>query len=237
MPVLVSTLTDSPLAIGLIPAIFGLCILLPQLLTANFTERLEYKKPFVAFIGGVGERLPYLLIGIIVYLFAVSSPTLTLVLFYILLGMTAFSAGASTPAWFDLIAKVIPVERRGLWSGLGHSLGALMAIGGAVLVGYILENVAYPNNFALLFGLAFAAMVISWIGLYLNREPPSVLKEEVVPLRTYLRRLPQVSARQPQLYSFRDSAGRRSSSAPWRLASSWCTVRRGSPSMAPGLGC
>ncbi len=202
MPVLVSTLTDSRLAIGLIPAIYGLCILLPQLLMANFTERLRYKKPFVAYFGGVGERLPYLLIGITVFFLAVPSPTLTLVLFYLLLGMTAFSAGASMPAWYDLIAKVIPVARRGLWSGTSHSLGALMAIGGAVLVGYVLETVAYPNNFALLFVLAFAAMVVSWIGLYLNREPPSVLKAEVVPLRTYLRRLPQVLRANPNYTRF-----------------------------------
>ena len=45
MPVLVSNLTDSKLAIGLIPASWALGYYLPQLLTASFTERLRYKKP------------------------------------------------------------------------------------------------------------------------------------------------------------------------------------------------
>ncbi|HMN30959.1 MAG TPA: hypothetical protein PKE45_22580, partial [Caldilineaceae bacterium] len=54
MPVLVSTLTDSKLAIGLIPAVFSLSFYLPQLLIANFSERLRFKKPFVLSIGGGG---------------------------------------------------------------------------------------------------------------------------------------------------------------------------------------
>ncbi|MBK8798203.1 MAG: hypothetical protein IPM07_18580 [Anaerolineales bacterium] len=59
LPVLVSTLTDSNLAIGLIAALYGMGIYLPQLFTANFTERLRYKKPFVMLVGSIGERLPY----------------------------------------------------------------------------------------------------------------------------------------------------------------------------------
>ena len=80
IPVLVSTLTDSKLAVGMIPAIWSLGYYLPQLITANFTERLVYKKPFVMFVGGVGERLPYLLIALAVWFFAVDQPTLALVI-------------------------------------------------------------------------------------------------------------------------------------------------------------
>ncbi len=51
MPVLVSSLTDSKLAVGLIGATVGLGFYLPQLLTAEYTERLRYKKPFVVTLG------------------------------------------------------------------------------------------------------------------------------------------------------------------------------------------
>src|SRR5688500_188639 len=64
MPVLVAQLTDSKLALGLIPAIFSLGGYLPQLLFANFTERLRYKKPFTMWVGGLGERGPYLLMAL-----------------------------------------------------------------------------------------------------------------------------------------------------------------------------
>lgn len=192
LPVLVSTLTDSNLAVGLIAALYGLGIYLPQLFTANFTERLQYKKPFVMLVGSVGERLPYLLMGVAVWLFAAPAPNVALISVLGCLTLTGFAAGAATPAWYDLIAKVIPVQRRGVWSGLGHGIGAVMAIFGAFLVGRILDSYSYPNNFALLFLLAFGATCISFIGLALNREPPSTTIKERVSTRSYFRQLPGV---------------------------------------------
>jgi MFS family permease len=192
MPVLVSTLTDSKFAIGLISAIFSLGFYLPQLLIANFSERLRYKKPFVMIIAGPGERGAYLLIGLALWLWAIPAPGLTLVLFFLFLTVGAASSGIATPAWYDMIAKVIPVQRRGIWLGVSNSLGALIAIGGALVVGYILENIVYPQNFAWVFFLAFSTFIISYIALALNREPPSLDLKEPVPLRRYLRELPAI---------------------------------------------
>ncbi len=192
MPLLVSQLTDSKIAVGLIPAIFSLGFYLPQLLTANFTEGLRYKKPFVMWIGGLCERIPYALIGGAVLLFAVDMPLAALVVVLLGLGASAFGAGIATPAWFDMIAKVIPVSRRGIWSGSGHSVGAMLGIVGALFAGQILERYAFPLNFAILFAIASTALAISWGGLALNREPPSEIAAERVPIRRYLRRLPAV---------------------------------------------
>jgi len=196
MPVLVSTLTDSKLAIGMIPAIWALGYYLPQLATASFTERLRYKKPFVMLVGSLGERFPYFFTAVAIWGFAVTMPNLTLTLFFFFIGMASFSAGIATPAWFDMIAKVIPVQRRGIWSGIGHGVGALLGfLIGAYVVAQVLENVAYPNNFALLFALAFVFVMISWAGLSLTREPPSETVKERVPLSHYLRQLPEVLRR------------------------------------------
>ena len=195
MPVLVSSLTDSKIAIGLIPAVWALGYYLPQLLTASFTERLRYKKPFVMVVGSLGERLPYLLIALSIWAFALTAPTLTLTLFFFFIGMASFSAGIATPAWFDIIAKVIPVQRRGIWMGLGHGVGALLGVAAAAVVARVLEEVAYPNNFALLFALAFVFVMISFGGFALTREPPSESVKERVTLSHYLRQLPAVIRR------------------------------------------
>jgi MFS family permease len=192
MPVLVSQLTDSKLAIGLIPAIYMLGFYLPQLLSANFTERLVYKKPITMLLGGVGERVPYGLITLVLFFLAASQPSLTLVLFFLLLCVTASSAGVATPPWFDMIAKVIPVQYRGIWSGVSHSLGAVLGIGGAYFVGQILEHYPFPNNFALLFALSFVMAVISFVGLALNREPPSLSVKKHTPMLSYLKTLPVI---------------------------------------------
>lgn len=195
MPVLVSQLTDSKLFIGLIPAIWSLGYYLPQLLTANFTEGLLYKKPFVMWVGGLGERMPYLLMAFAVGIFAVDRPSVALAVVLGGLGIAAFSSGIATPAWFDMIAKVIPVQRRGIWSGLGHSLGALMGVAGSAFVAHALITYPFPRSYALLFALAFVAVAISWVGLALNREPPSEITRTPPRFHHYLKRLPAILRR------------------------------------------
>jgi MFS family permease len=202
MPLLVSQMTDSKIAIGLIPAIYSLGFYLPQLLMANYTERLKWKKPFVMLLGGLGERVPYLIIGLVIWALALGAPTLTLLLFFLLLATSAFTNGMATPAWFTLIGKVLPVNRRGIFFGISGGLGALMGIGGAYFVGKILDNQAYPNNFALLFAIAFLFMAISWVGLALNREPESPVVKQPVSLGSYLKQLPTVLRNHPNYRRF-----------------------------------
>ena len=195
MPLLVSELTPSKIAIGLIPATYSLGYLLPQLLTAGFAESLPRKKPFTILLGGVGERVPYLLIGLAVWWFGRSAPAVALTAFFLLLATTAASNGMATPAWYAMIAKVIPVHRRGLWSGLGRSLGAFLGIAGASMSGRILTAWTFPRNFGISFMLAFVSAAISWGGLALTREPPSPTTRPHTGLRHYFRRLPGILRR------------------------------------------
>ncbi|HWQ15035.1 MAG TPA: MFS transporter [Roseiflexaceae bacterium] len=192
LPLLVSKLTPSTVAIGLVPAIYSLGIYLPQLLGAGVAEAMPRKKPFLALVGGLGERVPYLIAGLAVLLLASSAPLAALLALTVCFGVAGASAGFATPAWFDMIAKVIPVQRRGLFTGVSFGLGALMGVAGAAVIGVVLERWPFPQNFALLFAVAFVSMVISWVGLVLNREPASPSLHPPTPLRTYLRRLPAV---------------------------------------------
>ncbi|MBL7201761.1 MAG: MFS transporter [Anaerolineae bacterium] len=195
MPLLVSELTASKVAIGLIPAVYSLGFLLPQLLTANFAERLRVNKPFVMLLGGPGERGPYLFIGLVVLWLARPAPAATLTLFFLLLATSAASNGMATPAWFSMIAKVLPVHRRGLWSGLARSLGALLGIAGGAFSGRLLANWPFPQNYGYSFLVAFAFAAISWLGLAANREPESPTVKPRTSLGNYLRRLPAVLRR------------------------------------------
>ncbi|MXZ21612.1 MAG: MFS transporter [Caldilineaceae bacterium SB0665_bin_25] len=195
VPVLVSQLTDSKLVIGLVPAMWSLGLYLPQLLTANWAESMPYKKPFVMVIGFFLERLPYLLIGLAVLFFAVERPAVALAAVLTGIGLASSGAGLGTPPWLDMIAKVIPVRRRGIWLGLGHGLGQLMGVVGAYFVGRILVSRAFPGNYALLFFLAFGFVVVSWVGLALTREPVSEVTRKAVPLFRYLGRVSTVLKR------------------------------------------
>jgi MFS family permease len=192
IPLLVSKFTTSPVAIGLVPAVYSLGIYLPQLLGAGVAEAMPRKKTFVAIVGGVGERLPYLLVGLAVLLLAESAPTAALIALVALIGLSGAAAGFATPAWFDLISKVIPLRRRGLFTGVSFGLGALMGVAGAAVIAFVLDRWPYPQNFALLFALAFVSMMVSWIGLALNREPANPTVRAPSSFANYLRRLPGV---------------------------------------------
>ena len=192
MPLLVSRLTDSPIAVGLIPAIFSLSFLLPQLLVANHAQGLRRKLPFVLLLSGLLQRLPYPLIGLALLLFAVEAPGLALVLFFIGIACAALGGGVVTPAWFSMIGKVVPLRRRGIFFGLADGGGLLLGVAGAYFVGRILDAVDYPGNFTLLFLIAGVPLAISWFALSLTREPESEDIQPAVPLRHYLKQLPAV---------------------------------------------
>ena len=192
LPLLVSRLTDSPVAVGLIPAIYSLCFLLPQLFVASHAERLPRKLPFVLLGSGIFQRLPYPLIGAALLLFAVDSPGLALTLFFAGIATAAFGGGVVTPAWFTMIGKVVPVRRRGIFFGLADGGGLFMGVIGAGFVAIILDQVAYPGNFSLLFLLASLPLAISWLALALTREPPSDDIKPAVPIRSYFRQLPGI---------------------------------------------
>ena len=195
MPLLVRKLTDSTLAIGLIPAIASIGYLLPQLLIANYAEGLRRKKRFIQIISGIGERGPYVATGILVLTLGSQSPTVVLIGFLILLGIANISAGLGTPAWYDLIAKVIPAERRGVWAGISRGLGSLLGVAGAALAGRLLEDYGFPRGFAFCFFAASVSLVVSWFAISANREPESIVTKPRVNLTTYFRKLPAVLRR------------------------------------------
>jgi MFS family permease len=98
----------------------------------------------------------------------------------------------ATPAWYSMIAKVIPTHKRGLWSGLARSLGALLGIAGGAFSGWLLANWVFPKNYGYSFLIAFGFVTVSWLGLAANREPPSPTVKPHTSLGSYLRRLPKL---------------------------------------------
>jgi MFS family permease len=116
-------------------------------------------------------------------------------LIYLSLLVASGTAGALNPAWYDMIAKVIPANRRGLWMGVGSGGGAFMGIAGAGLAGWFLTNFDFPMNYALCFFTAALFQFLSWACLSLTREPESETVKEHNGLREYFKKLPAVLQR------------------------------------------
>lgn len=189
IPLLITRLGASTVLLGGVMALNSVVTFLPQLFAAGIIEGHAFKKPF-SVIGSGLDRIGYLLIAIAIWVWGASAPGLALAAFILLRAVTGMALGFSVPAWLTLIGKVIPTRRRGVFLGIGRGTGALLGAGAALLAGYLLETQPYPRGFALCFFIAFGAMVLSWTGLTITKEPPDLTLRPRMSLRSHFARLP-----------------------------------------------
>jgi len=195
LPLYVSHFTTNPILIGLIPLFATSGYLLPQILTANAVERAPRKKFFPVTIGFFLERLPIILLAPVAYFWAVGKPSLALAAFFILYAWHTFGAGLIVVGWQDLIAKIIPVDRRGRFFGITNFLGNGAGILGALAVPFILDKFTFPFGYVISFAVAAALIFVSWIFLSLTREPAVKSSKPPVSDLDYMRTLPKVLRR------------------------------------------
>jgi MFS family permease len=186
-----SYLTSSAVLIGLIPALQQVGYLLPQLLSANMTERLENNKQFVVKVSVV-ERIPYLFVTLGIFLIPNAPPWLGYAVLAMSIGIATGAAGIATPAWKAMLGKLIHPDRRGALFAAGLSIGGLLGIGGTFFARRILNTYNYPISFALCFLLSFIFQSISWLFLTMNREPSRKPEQAHVSQAEYFRRLPGI---------------------------------------------
>jgi len=171
VPLFISKLTDSHYAIGLAATIAQGAWFLPQLLTANFVERLPRKKPVVVNLGLFLERLPMAFI-VLAAILAWRWPLLALIVFLLAYAWHNLGAGVVATAWQDLISCCFPVQRRGRFLGSTLFLGSATGAVAAIFSAWVLDHLAFPANFLCAFLLAaLFTGAISWFFLALTREP------------------------------------------------------------------
>jgi MFS family permease len=172
IPLFVSTLTDSVLLIGLIPAIHTVGWQLPQLLTVNRIARMRRYKP-MALLMTIHERLPFLGLMVAAWLLPSLGRQVILPFTFILLIWQGLGGGLGAAAWQSMIGKIIPAQRRGMFYGVQAAIANLMASGGAVLAGLLLDRLASPLDFSLCFLLAGLSLGVGWLCYAQTREPES----------------------------------------------------------------
>jgi MFS family permease len=138
------------------------------------------------------ERLPIFLLAPAVYFLAIRQPILTLVIFFGLFTWHNLGAGVIIVGWQDMIAKVIPVERRGRFFGISNFIGNGTGILGALAVPFVLDKFTFPLGYVFAFAVAGAMFFLSWVSLSLTREPAVHSSKPPVSQLDYLRSLPEV---------------------------------------------
>ena len=195
LPLFVSHFTANPLTIGLIAFLGWAGVLFPQLFTANAVERAPRKKFFPMTLGFFLERLPIFLLAPMIYFLATSQPGLTLILFFVLYTWHNLGAGVIIVGWQDMIAKVIPVRKRGRFFGIGNFIGNGAGILGALAVPFVLGKFAFPSGYVFSFAVTGALFFLSWVSVSLTREPAVHSSKPPVSQLDYLHSLPGILRR------------------------------------------
>jgi len=189
LPLFVSKLTPHKLPLAILAATASAGWALPQILCANYAERLVHKKALVVNVGFFAERLPACLWPAAALL-AGSSPPAALVLFLGAHAWLCLGGGVIATGWTDMVANCFPVALRGRMFGFMVVLGSGAGIAGAKLSGHLIEVYPFPYNFAATFGLAAIGIMVSWVLLAATREPVTPLLKPRQTHREFFTTLP-----------------------------------------------
>ncbi|MEA3309009.1 MAG: MFS transporter [Chloroflexota bacterium] len=187
-------LTGSTVWVGGFSTLLIVASTLPQLFIARLIEPRPRKMPYLM----LAIYLRVVSWGLLAFLILTIGAEQPEILAWVLIGLLAVfyvGGGLGGVPYTAIIGKVIPAQQRGKFFGGKGVLAGPLAIGAALLARYILAAVAYPQNYALLFGLAAVSLFIASIGFWIIREPPLAGGAVVLPWREYRGQLGLVAQR------------------------------------------
>lgn len=191
LPYFVESLTDSKVAVALIPALAIIGYNITPFLGTLHCVRSHHKRRLMMWLSVI-QRITIALIALSAGIVKVSSPTVSLVLFLVAYLLYNMSNGYMAPIWNQVFASAIN-RKRGLYVGLNSSLGSILGFLFGFVVADILANIAYPNNFIYMFGVATIAGIISTtcLGQVKVVEDPSEVNSEFT-LKKLFSKIPDI---------------------------------------------
>ena len=201
IPLFVSSMTQSAILIGLIPAIHAVGWQFPQLFIANKVSRLPRFKPMVMW-NTVQERLPFLGLAAVAWWLPSLDKNIALTLTFLLLIWQGLGAGITANPWQSMIAKIIPSDIRGTFFGAQAAAANLLASLSAILAGLILERVEHPQDYVYCFLLACLNLSIGYVFLGATREQDRSYIDPEVGSQSFWRKLPYLIRKEPGFLNF-----------------------------------
>jgi MFS family permease len=175
LSVFVNALGAPNLLVGLLPAIANGGWYLPQFLISHRLQQLPRKKG--VYVGAAVVRgLCWAMLIAATFLIA-HNPILLLTVFFVLYTVNNLASGFAGTPFMDIVAKTIPVERRGMYFGGRDLWGALLAIAAGYFISILLNPdiaPAFPVNFGFIFMLAGLAVTTGLGAFSLVTEPAEV---------------------------------------------------------------
>jgi MFS family permease len=173
IPDFIRHLTNSEILIGLSSSLFTVGYTLPQLFVARYIVRYERKKWW--FVGpNIPVRFMILIFAGIVAWLGKDRPGLILGIFFVCYTIAAFGDGLVGVPWADLTATSLDDRWRARMLGIPVAVSGVILLGITPLVSLVLgdRGPGFPNNYAILFGLAGGLFVISILpGIFIHELP------------------------------------------------------------------
>jgi len=168
----VADLTGSTIWVGGLSTVLTVAAAVPQLFVARWIEPRPRKMPYLLL--AIYLRVAsWGLLAWLIFTIGAEQPIILAWALVVMLAIFYAGGGLGNIPYTDIIGKIIPPNRRGAFFGGKEALAGPLAVGAALAARQILANVAYPNNYALLFGLASLGLAIASLGFWAMREPPA----------------------------------------------------------------
>jgi len=168
----VADLTGSTVWVGGLSTVLTIAAALPQLFIARWIEPKQRKMPYLL-LAIYLRVVSWGILAWLVYSIGAEHPITLAWALVVMLAVFYAGGGLGNIPYTDIIGKIIPPARRGAFFGGKEALAGPLAVGAALLARKILADVEYPNNYALLFGLAALGLAIASLGFWFMREPPA----------------------------------------------------------------
>ena len=184
IPAYLYLLTGSAAAVGLGTALLQLGGTISPILSGARIESRARILPYAITVGSL-MRAMILLLAIAAWTLGGTELLVATLACFLLLG---FFSGAQRVAFQMLMAKLIPIARRGRLQGVRNMIGGLIAAGLAWVAGhYFIEDNWFGNGYATTFILAFILTSIGLVVLkYGIREPDAPRMRAAIPMRERL---------------------------------------------------
>jgi MFS family permease len=186
VPDYVHKLGGTNLAVGVALVVGGLCRLVGPLVSSTLVAHRHRVKPHAIVIG---TMMRVAILGIALSALLLPSRW-NLGLFVALLGAFYFFDGMQSVAYSIVMGKIIPLARRGRFIGLRDLLGGTTVALISLLIGRLLDDVAFPQSYGYMYLIAFAFMVAGLLCFALTREPAPPWTPQARSLRETLQQIP-----------------------------------------------
>ncbi|GGD89931.1 MFS transporter [Tsuneonella deserti] len=190
IPAYLLLITGSAAAVGLGTALLQLGATISPILSG---ARIEHRSHILPYSIRVGSMMRLAILGLALAGWLLTGHVLVLVTLFLFLFLGFFN-GAQRVAFQMLMAKVIPISRRGRLQGYRNLAGGMIAAVLAWVAGkYFIAGEWLGNGYSTTFLFAFALTSAGLLVLQtLIREPASPASRPVIPLRERVRQFPQL---------------------------------------------